>query len=63
MIVGHYTHRNAGEELRVRVRFRDWLRDGLIARIDEHHDAAYVEAFQCFVFNLRNALICQPQRT
>lgn len=55
VVVGHYTHRNTGEELRVRVRFRVWFRDGLIARMDEHHDAAYVEAFQRFVFHLQNA--------
>ncbi len=55
VVVGHYTHRKTGEELRVRVRFRVWFRDGLIARMDEHHDAAYVEAFQRFVFHLQNA--------
>ena len=55
VVIGHYTHRKTGEVLRVRVRFRVWFRDGLIARFDEHHDAAYVEAFQRFVFHLQNA--------
>ena len=55
VVVGHYTHRNTGEQLRIRVRYRVWFKDGLIARMDEHHDAAYVEAFQRFVFHLQNA--------
>lgn len=55
VVVGHYTHRKTGEELRVRIRFRVWFRDGLIERMDEHLDAAYVEAFQRFVFHLQNA--------
>lgn len=50
-----YTHKKTGEILRVRVRFRVWFRDGLIYRMDEHHDAAYVEAFQRFVFHMQNA--------
>jgi ketosteroid isomerase-like protein len=50
-----YTHKNTGEVLRVRVRFRVWFRDGMIHRMDEHHDAAYVEAFQRFVFHMQNA--------
>ncbi len=55
VVVGHYLHRKTGEELRVRIRFRVWFRDGLIERMDEHLDAAYVEAFQRFVFHLENA--------
>ena len=55
VVIGHYTHRKTGEVLKVRVRFRVWFRDGLISRMDEHHDAAYVEAFQRFVFHLQNA--------
>jgi ketosteroid isomerase-like protein len=55
LVVGHYTHRKTGEVLKVRIRFRVWFRDGLISRMDEHHDAAYVEAFQRFVFHLQNA--------
>jgi len=55
VVVGHYKHRKTGEVLRVRIRFRVWFRDGLISRMDEHLDAAYVEAFQRFVFHLENA--------
>ncbi|HWV81464.1 MAG TPA: nuclear transport factor 2 family protein [Hyphomicrobiaceae bacterium] len=55
-VVGHYTHRKTGEPIRLRIRFRAWFRDGLIARMNEHHDAAYVEAFQRFVFHLENAV-------
>ncbi len=55
LVIGHYTHRKTGEVLKVRIRFRVWFRDGLISRMDEHHDAAYVEAFQRFVFHLQNA--------
>ena len=55
LVVGHYTHRNTGEQLRVRIRFRVWFRGDLISHFDEHHDAAYVHAFQRFVFHLENA--------
>jgi ketosteroid isomerase-like protein len=55
IVIGHYTHHETREVLRVRVRFRVWFRDGLICRMDEHHDAAYVEAFQRFVFHIQNA--------
>ena len=56
VVVGHYTHHKTKEQLHVRVRFRVWFRDGLIARMDEHHDAAYVEAFQRFVFHIENTV-------
>lgn len=56
VVVGHYTHRKTREKIRLRIRFRAWFRDGLIACMDEHHDAAYVEAFQRFVFHLENAV-------
>ncbi len=55
LVDGRYTHKKTGEELRVRIRFRVWFRDGLICRMDEHLDAAYVEAFQRFVFHMQNA--------
>ena len=56
VVVGHYTHRRTREKIRLRIRFRAWFRDGLIACMNEHHDAAYVEAFQRFVFHLENAV-------
>src|SRR5690606_10505577 len=43
VVVGYYTHRRTGEPIRLRIRFRAWFREGLIAGMDEHHDAAYVE--------------------
>jgi ketosteroid isomerase-like protein len=54
VVIAHYTHRKTGEVLKVRVRFRVWFKDRLISRMDEYHDAAYVEAFQRFVFHLQN---------
>jgi len=50
-----YTHKMTGEVLAVRVRFRVRFRGELIYLMDEHHDAAYVEAFQRFVFHMQNA--------
>jgi ketosteroid isomerase-like protein len=40
-----YHHRRTGENLSGTKRFVIHLRDGLITRIDEYHDAAKVEAF------------------
>jgi ketosteroid isomerase-like protein len=57
LVDGRYVHRKTGEVLLTRIRFRVWFRDGLIALIDEHHDAAYVEAFQRFVFHIQNAAL------
>jgi ketosteroid isomerase-like protein len=48
-------HRITGERLCVRMRLRYWFRDGLIARVEEHLDAPYMEAFQRFVFHIENA--------
>jgi ketosteroid isomerase-like protein len=40
-----YHHRRTGEDLVGSKRLVIKLRDGLIARVDEYHDAALVEAF------------------
>jgi ketosteroid isomerase-like protein len=40
-----YHHRRTGEDLVGSKRLVITLRDGLIARVDEYHDAALVEAF------------------
>lgn len=48
-VLGYHQHRKTGERLDVRVRFRVRVRDGMITRIDEHLDAAYIEAFEHFV--------------
>ena len=55
VVEARYTHKTTAEVLSVRIRFRVWFRSGLIYRMDEHHDAAYVEAFQRFVFHMQNA--------
>ena len=44
-----YIHRASGERLITRFRFAIRLRNGLMQRIDEFHDAAYLEAFMRFV--------------
>jgi ketosteroid isomerase-like protein len=55
VVLGYYKHKRTGERLDIRVRFQGWVRDGLLVRIEEHHDAAYVEAFQRFVAHLEAA--------
>lgn len=55
VVEGRYTHKQTGEILSTRIRFRASFRGPLIDRIAEHHDAAYVEAFQRFVFHMQNA--------
>ncbi len=48
-ILGFYKHRRTGERLDIFPHFHLYVRDGLAYRVDELHDAAYVEAFQRFV--------------
>jgi ketosteroid isomerase-like protein len=48
-VLGYYKHRKTGERLDIRPRFRGWVKDGLVTRIEEHHDAVYIEAFERFV--------------
>lgn len=54
-VLGYHMHRKTRERLDVRVRFRVRVRDGLIVRIDEFLDAAYIEAFQRFVTYLEQS--------
>ncbi|MCC7253821.1 nuclear transport factor 2 family protein [Hyphomicrobium sp.] len=54
-VLGYHVHRKTRERLDVRVRFRVRVRDGLIVRIDEFLDAAYIEAFERFVRYLEQA--------
>jgi ketosteroid isomerase-like protein len=54
-VLGYYRHKATGERLTIRLRFRGWVRDGLVLRLEEHHDAAYIEAFQRFVTHLQAA--------
>lgn len=48
-VLGYYKHKVTGERLDIFPHFHAYVRDGLIYRLDEFHDAAYVEAFQRFV--------------
>ena len=48
-VLGYHVHRKTGERLDVRLRFRVRVRDGLIVRLDEFLDAAYIDAFERFV--------------
>jgi ketosteroid isomerase-like protein len=48
-VLGYYKHKKTTERLDIRIRFRLWVRDGLITRLEEYHDAPYVEAFERFV--------------
>ncbi|PPD29077.1 MAG: hypothetical protein CTY20_07560 [Hyphomicrobium sp.] len=54
-VLGFYKHKKTGERLDVRLRFVTYVASSLITRIEEYHDAAYVEAFQRFVAYLEAA--------
>lgn len=54
-VLGYYKHKRTGERLDIFLHFHCHVGDGLINRIDENHDAAYVEAFQRFVTYLEAA--------
>jgi ketosteroid isomerase-like protein len=54
-MLGYHVHRKTRERLDVRVRFRVRVRNGLIVRIDEFLDEAYIEAFQRFVTYLEQS--------
>ncbi len=49
IVLGHYRHKKTGERLDSKVRFHGWVENGLITRLEEYHDATYVEAFERFV--------------
>lgn len=44
-----YIHRSTGEPLEVKLRFAGWQRDGIIVRMEESSDAAFVAAYSKFV--------------
>lgn len=52
---GVYRHKSTGEVLDVKLRFRGWVKDGLLVRIEETLDARYIEAFERLVFHLQTA--------
>lgn len=54
VVFAHYKHKNSGEILMARIRLRYWVKNGLIARVEERRDAQYVEAFQRFILQIEN---------
>lgn len=48
-VLGYYKHKRTGERLDIAPRFRGYVREGLLVRIDEVQDAAYIQAFERFV--------------
>lgn len=55
LVHGVYKHKATGEILDIKVRFRAWYSEKQILRIEEIHDARYVEAFERFVFFIQSA--------
>lgn len=55
MVLGYYRHKATGERLDIKFRLRGLLREGLIVRLEEHYDEAYILAFQRFVTHLEAA--------
>lgn len=58
-VLGFYKHRKTGERLDIKVSFIAHVDGGLISRLQEIHDAAYVEAFERFVRHLEAAAASQ----
>jgi ketosteroid isomerase-like protein len=50
---GVYLHKRTGEILDLKLRFVCWIADGKIKRLEEYHDAPFVEAYERFVFRLQ----------
>jgi ketosteroid isomerase-like protein len=48
-VLVYHTHKKTRERLDIRVRFRVRVKNGLIVRMDEFLDAAYIDAFNRFV--------------
>jgi hypothetical protein len=38
--------------LDIKVRFHGWVENGLLKRIEEMHDARYIEVYERFVFHI-----------
>lgn len=55
LVHGVYRHRETGEVLDIRVRFRGWAKDDRLVRIEEIHDGRFIEAFERYVFHMQNA--------
>jgi hypothetical protein len=41
--------------LDIKVRFHGWVENGLLKRIEEIHDARFIEAYERFVFHMMQA--------
>jgi ketosteroid isomerase-like protein len=54
LVHGVYRHRQTGEILDIRLRFRAWVENGLLTRMEEIHDARFIEAFERFVVHIQN---------
>ena len=54
LVHGVYRHKATGEILDIKLRFRAWVENGLLTRIEEIHDARYIEAYERFVFHVQN---------
>lgn len=55
IVHGIYRHKSTNEYLDIKLRFRGWVKNGLITRLEEYHDAAYIEAFERFVHYMQSA--------
>jgi ketosteroid isomerase-like protein len=50
-----YHHKKTGEILDFKLRFRAWIENGLITRMEEILDAPFIEAYERFVFHMQSA--------
>jgi ketosteroid isomerase-like protein len=59
VVVGHYTHKRTGARIQLRFRLHGWVENGLLMRVEELHDTAYVEAFEQLVHHLQMQISSQ----
>ena len=59
LVHGVYRHKQTGEMLDIKVRFHGWVENGLLKRIEEIHDARFIEAYERFVFHMMQAAQAQ----
>ena len=55
LVHGVYRHKKTGEILDFKLRFRAWIENGLITRMEEILDAPFIEAYERFVFHMQRA--------
>jgi ketosteroid isomerase-like protein len=55
LVHGVYRHKKTGEILDFKLRFRAWIDNGLITRMEEILDAPFIEAYERFVFYMQSA--------